>query len=281
VVPLGAKALFGMAFAAVVAAVVIIAVAPFLDITISYDPLAITLLWFAAAGAFTLGLLVVFADPDRAPWFVPDSSIAQQPPAGARPSLPSPWPLAMALVLGGIALASASNGVAVITAGGLLAVVSIAWFLQQWTEHSAVTRRYAERLRDRFAIPVGLPVAVFGLIAVIAVSLSRVFLALPEAATRWVALSVALVILVGAFVVAASQRIARTALAVLCVFALACVIAAGTVGLLHGEHKFEIPANRPAIHGPLPPGINPGIIAERNAGTATTVAGSTSTTATP
>ena len=91
------------------------------------------------------------------------------------------------------------------------------------------------------------------------ISLSRIFLALPENGTRAVALAVALVVLLSAFAVAASERMARTALTLLIVFAFASVIGAGVAGLAHGERKFEkptkpvpTPRSRPASTRPSP-----------------------------
>jgi hypothetical protein len=262
VVSLGAKAFFGMAVAAVVAVVAIIMVAPFLSLAFTYDKVAITTLWFVAAGAFVLGVMVVVADPDRPPWYAPDSPISQQAPVGARPSRPSPWPLAMALVFGVGALAAASIGVVVVAALGALLVVGVGWLLQTWSDHPTYTPSYAARLKDRFVIPVGLPIAVLALIAIITASLSRVFLALPEAGTRWVAIGVATVVVLSGAAIAASERMARTALLLLSGFALACLIGAGAAGVVHGESKFDVP-NRPAFRGQYPPGLNPGVLSQK------------------
>jgi hypothetical protein len=70
VAPFGSKALFGMAGVTLI-------------VSIAYgirtnDGSATSALGFIAIGAFVLGLLVVFADPDRAPWYAPDAPIAQQ-----------------------------------------------------------------------------------------------------------------------------------------------------------------------------------------------------------
>ncbi len=153
----------------------------------------------------------------------------------------------------------------VIIAGVLMAVAGTGWALQQWSEHPAYSRRYALRLRERVIIPIGLPVLVLALIAVITISLSRIFLALPENGTRGVALAVALVILLSAFAVAASERMARTALLLLIGFAFVCLVGAGVAGISHGERHFETPT-KPVPHAPFPPGINPSITATTAAG---------------
>jgi len=231
VVPFGSKALFGLAAAAMVA-------------SISYgvstsDGSATAVLGFVAVGAFLLGVVVIFAGPDREPWAVADVPRTEQAPMGARPALPSPWPLAGGIALAVLALGAATDGVVVVTAAVLLVVVGFGWLFQAWTEHPTYTARYGKRLKERILVPIGLPVAVVLLVAVIVISLSRVLLAVPETASRAVALAVALVILFSAFAVASSQRMARTAMFLLCALALVAVVGAGAAGLSHGERKFE------------------------------------------
>jgi len=216
------------------------------------------LLAFLAGGAIVLAVAVAFADADRAPWYAAGTPVAHEAPVGGRPSLPSPWPLAAAVSLAVLALGAASEGGVVIIAGVLMAVAAVGWALQQWSEHPAYSRRYALRLRERVLIPIGLPFLVLALIAVITISLSRIFLALPVDGTRAVALGVAVVILGSAFVIAASSRMARTALLLLIGFAFACLVGAGIAGIAHGERHFE-QTPKTVKHAPLPPGINPGL----------------------
>ncbi len=223
------------------------------------------LLAFLAGGAVVLAVAVAFADADRAPWYAAGTPVAHEPPVGGSPSLPSPWPIAAAVSLAMLVLGAASEGDVVIIAGVLMAVAGTGWALQQWSEHPAYSRRYALRLRERVIIPIGLPVLVLALIAVITISLSRIFLALPENGTRGVALAVALVILLSAFAVAASERMARTALLLLIGFAFVCLVGAGVAGIAHGERHFETPT-KPVPHAPFPPGINPSITATTAAG---------------
>jgi hypothetical protein len=268
VVPFGSKALWGFAVLALVAA-------------LAYgwstgDASGGAILGSVAAGAVLLGVLVVVADPDRAPWVAPDAPLAEEAPVGGRPSFPSVWPLAGAVALGVLAVAAASNGVVVLAAVILLAVAGGGWMFQQWSEHPTYTSRYAARLKERLLLPVGLPVGVFCLVAVLAISLSRIFLALPENGTRAVALAIAVVIIVSAFVVAASDRMARTALTLLVVFAFASLIGAGIAGIAHGERKFDKPT-KPIAHAPLPPGVNPSVTATSASGQTTTPPSSTAT----
>jgi hypothetical protein len=175
-----------------------------------------------------------------------------------------------------LVIGAATDAVLVTSAGVVMGVVGIGWLFQHWSEHPSYDSRTAQRLKERLVLPVGLPVGIFLLVLVIAASLSRVFLALPEDGTRAVALVVALVILGSAFAVAASERMARTAVVILCVVAFAAVIGAGVAGLSHGERHFDIPKTNP-FHGHLPPGINPTVSA--GLGSSSTSSASTTTTA--
>lgn len=268
-VPLGSKALIGMGLVTLVVSV--------LYGLETNESSATTILGFVAIGALVLGVVVLLADPDRAPWYAPDTPLGQQAPSGTRPSLPSVWPLAAGLALGLFVVAAATNAILVVCAIVLAVVVGIGWLLQEFSEHPSVSGSYASRLINRVVLPIRLPLGVFVLVAIIAASLSRVFLALPEDGTRIVALVIAVVILISAFAVAASERMARTALALLCAFAFICVLGAGAAGLAHGERTFE-KSTKPIAHGKLLPGLNPGVVASLYGPTTTSIAGSSTTT---
>jgi uncharacterized membrane protein YphA (DoxX/SURF4 family) len=206
-----------------------------------HEESGIVLLGFAAVGALALAVAVGFAVSDRAPWVASDAPMAEQPPAGGAPSRPSIWPLGAALGFGLLAVGAATIGTVQLAALLVLFVVGAGWLVQQWTEHHRYTPIFGGRLQERFLIPFGLPVGVLALVATILISLSRIFLALPDQGTRAVALGIAVLLLVSAFSVAASKRMARTALMFLCGFALAAAIGAGVAGVVHGERKFEKP----------------------------------------
>lgn len=249
--PLGTKALFAMAFFTLVASVAYGLA--------TNDSTATTILGFAAFGAFSLGLLIVFADADRAPWVAPDTPLAQQLPAGGRASAPSPWPLAGGVALALVVVGAATDAVVVCTAALVATVVGLGWLMQHWSEDESYAPRFGARLKERLLLPVGLPVGVFSLVAIITISLSRVLLALSDQGTRIVAFGVAAVIVLSGFAIAASERMARTAMVILCSFALVAAVGAGVAGLVHGERHFEVSKTKP-FHGPLPPGLNPTVI---------------------
>ena len=263
-VPLGSKALFGFGTAALIASIVY---------GVSNNEATTTvILGFAAFGAYTLAVALALATPDLPPAVAPDAPLAEQYPVGDRPARPSFWPVGAALGFGLLTVGVATNGAVLLAAVVVLTLVGVGWLVQRWTEDPAYTAVFGGRLQERFLIPFGLPVGAVALVATILISLSRVFLALPEQGTRAVALAVAIVILISAFTVAASSRMARTALMLLSAFALLSVIGAGAVSVAHGERKFE----KPKLADTFVPA--PG---QATTTTSTTAAPSATTTTTP
>ena len=240
---LGTKSLFGFGLAAFVASIAY-GVA-------TNEGSGTSVLAFVAAGAISLAVVSLGAGPDRTPVPTTDGPLPQNPPVGGRPMYPSVWPLGAAVAAGLLAIGAATDGI-VIVAGIVVAVLTLlAWVFQSWSEHPIFTARFGARLQDRLIVPLALPIAVFGLVLIIALSLSRVLLAVPEQGSRIVALCVAVVILGGAFVVASQERMARAALSVLSGAALLAVIAAGGVGLAYGERHFENKANAAGATAPV------------------------------
>ena len=171
-VPLGSKALFALAGLGLIASIAY-GVA-------TKDSSATTVLGFVAVGAFALGVAVLLAGADQEPWVATDAPLAEQPPAGGRGLLPSAFPLVAAAAFGTLALA---------------AVAGLGWLFQVWTEDGTYSAGYGLRIKERLLLPVGLPVGVVALVGAIAISVSRVFLALPEKGTRVAAIVIAIVIL--------------------------------------------------------------------------------------
>jgi len=267
VVPLGSKALFALAGLGLIASIAY-GVA-------TKDSSATTVLGFVAVGAFALGVAVLLAGADQEPWVATDAPLAEQPPAGGRGLLPSAFPLVAAAAFGTLALAAATNVVVGVVGLVLAAVAGLGWLFQVWTEDGTYSAGYGLRIKERLLLPVGLPVGVVALVGAIAISVSRVFLALPEKGTRVAAIVIAIVILLSAFAIASSKRVARTALVLLTTFAFVAVIAAGIAGQAHGERSFE-KAKGIRHYAPLPG--QPSTVAASDTAGAT---GSSATTAAP
>jgi hypothetical protein len=231
VLSLGTKSLFGLGLVA-------FAVSLVYGVDTS-EGAGTTILAFIAAGAFALGAAVMTVGPDRAPRVNPDSPLTHNPAMGGRPQFPAPWPLIGAVAVGFLGVGAATSAV-VVVAGIVVAVAAfLGWTFQAWSEHPIFTARFGARLSDRLLVPIGLPVGVFVLIAIIALSISRVLLAVPVTGSRVVAIVVAVLVMASAFFIVSQERMARAALALLSVFALVAVVAAGVAGLAYGNRKEE------------------------------------------
>lgn len=172
---------------------------------------------------------------------VPADAAAPDPQATTpgQPGRASVWPILAAGAVGVLAV-GVSVGPAMVYAGIIaIAVCSLGWFAKSWTEHATWTPRISHRVTDRFVSPLGFPVLSFVLAAVIAISLSRVLLAIPEKVAPWIALSVAIVVLTGCFWVASRPRIRSSAITLLAALAGVSMLGAGIAGATQGERKFE------------------------------------------
>lgn len=198
--------------------------------------LAFLALAAVVAAVTTFGAAV----PDVAPP-VPDDA---PPPerrsvAATEAARGSGWPAAAAVAVSVMAVGTAV-GAPVVLAGLLLAlVVAAGWFATVWREHPSWTRPVRERVARRLLVPVGLPTAAVLLAVVIAVSMSRVLLALPKTASTLVALAVAVAILLACAWVASRPRLGSSVIVALSVLAAASLLGAGIAGAVAGERHFE------------------------------------------
>lgn len=199
------------------------------------------ILLFLALAAFVLACATVgSAVPDIAP-VVP----ADAPPPELRatttgpPARGSGWSLAAAAAVTVLA-AGAAVGPAVVVAGVVAVLVATGgWFARAWSEHPSWTGRVRERVSTRLVMPVGLPLVTFLLVLTIAVSVSRILLAVPERASVVVALAVALAVLLGCAWVASRPLLGSSVVIALAVLAAVSVLGAGIAGALSGERRFE------------------------------------------
>ena len=199
------------------------------------DRTGVVLLLSAAVVAVTLSIASLSTGV-RDPIKPPDPARTRVDPAAAGGA--SAWPVFGALVAGVLAV-GAALGTDVVVPGVLAGLVAVGgWLGQTWREHPTWTDRVRERVTERSVQPIGLPVATFLLVAVIAVSMSRVLLAVDKETATAIALVVAVVIM-GAFFYVASRPMGPGALVGLAAAALVVTVAGGVVGTASGERSFE------------------------------------------
>jgi len=158
----------------------------------------------------------------------------QEPSVGA-----SAFPLlgAVALVLVGVAAAMGS--VAFYLGAALLVVALAGWLAQAFSEHPLTTPRLADRLRRRATSPFTYPVLAVLLGAVVALSISRVYLTITEKAAIVVSGLVATVLFLGCLLLASGRTSGRRLTSALAGLALVSLIGAGAASAARGERTIE------------------------------------------
>jgi hypothetical protein len=151
---------------------------------------------------------------------------------------PTPAPFLAALGVGFVGLSLALGAPALV--GGLIvgAVALLAWFSASWRSHPDVVASMQPRISDRFSLPFGMPLALLGIIAIVALSLSRSLLATSERGSWILAAIVGITIFAGLILWAwkPESKVLRNALLAL---ALIAVIALAVAGLAAGERNFH------------------------------------------
>ena len=152
---------------------------------------------------------------------------------------PSAGPFFAALAAGLVAVGLA-EGPAYVVSGGLLGlVIAGLWTAQVWREHPSFTPRLSERLGERLLVPSLLPVVALLTTAVIAISISRILLAVSKDGSIVIAGVAALVILLACAFVAYRPHIGPGAMLGLIVVAALAAGGAGVYGAAAGEREFE------------------------------------------
>ena len=177
---------------------------------------------------------------DTAPFVAADAPPPE--PRATTPGSPargSIMPLLSALAVGLVAVGAAVGAPLAFAGLGLGIVFGLAWFGRTWSEHPTWVPRVRERVAYRFLVPAGLPVATFLLVLVIAVSMSRVLLAIDKEASTVVAIVVAIALLAGFWLIASRPRMQSGAVTALAVVAGLATIGAGVAGAVQGEREFH------------------------------------------
>jgi len=204
------------------------------------DRTGVVLLAFLAVAAFLGGLSTSGnAVPDLAPPVEADAPRPGRTAVSAAVPAGSGWPPAAAVSLSVLA-AGAAVGMPVVLAGLLLLLIATAgWFARAWSEHPSWTPTVRQRVSSRLLAPIGLPLGGFLLAAVIAVSMSRILLAVSKEAATGVAIVAAMAIFAACYWVASRPRLGSSVIVALSVLAGTSTVGAGIAGAVGGERKFE------------------------------------------
>ena len=200
-----------------------------------------TLLFFAAVAALTACVATAGGTvPNSAPPVPPGAPPPERratttgaPPQG------SAWPAFTALTVAGLACTAAAGGLVVWVGVVALVAAAAGWFATVWRGHPGWTPRVSERVRFRLVVPVALPAAMVLLAGIIAISVSRILLAVDKNTSVLIALVVALAILGACWYVASKPRISSSVILSLVVVAVVAMAGAGISGVAAGEREFH------------------------------------------
>lgn len=162
----------------------------------------------------------------------------------------SVWPVVAATATTVLAVGAALDP-AVVGLGAVLAVVAAGgWLAHVWTEHPSWAPRVQERVRWRLVMPIGLPLATFFLTLFVAITMSRLLLAISKNAAVWVALVVATALLATFAWLALRPRVRSSVVTGLTALGIVSAVGAGIAGAVSGEREFH-QAGHAEGHEPL------------------------------
>lgn len=196
---------------------------------------ALTLLFLATGAAIIGGAVVATRDGDATV-----AGEGTREPVVVRSSLPAPWPVLVALGAALAAIGFAAGGLLLYAGFGVLAIALIEWMVQSWAERSTGDPAYNRALRNRIMFPIEVPA--LGLLGVgfVILTFSRILLAAPNQNTStFIALGVAALITVVAFVVANRPRLSSNAVAWMLAVGAVVLLGAGVATGVSGEREIE------------------------------------------
>ncbi len=151
----------------------------------------------------------------------------------------SAFPLVAALGLLLVGVAAAAGSLALYLGVALLLVAGGGWLGQAFAEHPLTTARLGDRVSRRATSPFTYPVLAVLLGAVVAISISRVYLTITEKAAIVVSGLVATLLFLGCLVLASGKDVGRRLTAGLAGLALVSVVGAGAASAARGERTIE------------------------------------------
>ena len=210
---------------------------PFVD-----DSGVVALLLFVALAAALAGLSVFgVAGADAAP-FLPADAPAPEFRNVEHASLAggSPWPLALGASLAVTAIGLATGPGITVLGAALAIAAGFGWLSQHWQEAPGWTPGRVRRVAERYVLPFAVPVLSIVLLGVVAISFSRILLAVDKNAAVILAVVAAVAVLGGATLIALRPGIGTAAIWGLAGIAMLLTVASGIVGAAQGEREFHV-----------------------------------------
>lgn len=196
-----------------------------------------TILMGAAFVAVLLGIVSIATREgdaeDMAALVGVDHALAVRPP-----SRPAFWGPLAAFGLACIAVGTATSAAFLWLGIAVLAVTVLQWTILAWSDRATGDDEVNSIIRNRLVAPFEIPMMALLAIAVIAIGLSRIFLAVSEVGAVVAAVVVAAFIFFGAVFIAKS-RAPRAIISAFVAVGAVTVLAGGIVGAAVGERDFH------------------------------------------
>ena len=190
-------------------------------------------------------MLVAFRDAD--PDAVAELNGGELPPAQGQTAT-NYWPIVGAFGAGVLIIGLVTHAAIFVVGLLVLAGVAFEWMMSAWADRATGDPVANKELRDRIMKPLEIPVLGIIGIATVALSASRLFLAVSEAWAVWSAVGIATVIFVGALLIAMAEKINKNLLAGVLAIGAVALLTTGVVAASIGER--DIGHHEPAeSHG--------------------------------
>lgn len=155
------------------------------------------------------------------------------------PARASYWPPVAAFGVALVVIGLVTEAILFVAGLVVIGVVLVEWTVQTWADRATGDPEVNRRIRNRIMAPIEYPAAAALTLAVLAVALSRVFLALSAEAAVWVALGVGVVIVGVGFFIASRPRISQNVVVGLLVAGAVIAIGVGVAAGVAGTREFE------------------------------------------
>ncbi len=149
------------------------------------------------------------------------------------------WPLVGAFGAGLVVVGIALNNVFFVAGLITLGAVAIEWTIQAWSERATGDPAVNREIRNRFMLPVEVPVAGAIAIAIIVIGFSRLFLTVSKENAVWSALIAAALVFVVGTVLSTRPSLRTDLVAGMLVLAAVATIGIGIASAVQGEREFE------------------------------------------
>jgi hypothetical protein len=202
------------------------------------EHLGYTVLAFAAAALFLLGVVMVVVRDGDAEIMAARAGSDIVPPVSP-PNDASYWGPLTAFGVAAVIIGVALNQLFLYLGIGALAVVAFMWTVLDWSDRATGDPEVNRTIRSRVLGPVEIPMLGMLAIAVVAIGVSRVFLAVPNKESATIAGSLFTLFVFGSAVLLSKVEVKRQVVTGIVAAGALAVLAGGIIGAAAGERDFE------------------------------------------